>query len=71
MTATDKSDDAQMINVGGVAALLVCSPRHVWRLANSPDFPRPVSIGVKLKRWRKSAIVQWLEGQAKPAAARR
>ncbi len=46
-------------DVGGVAELLGCSPRHVRRLADSGAMPRPIHLG-RLVRWRKADVDQWL-----------
>lgn len=69
MPSDDKSDPAGLIDVAEVAALLKCSDRHVWRMADGRRFPRPVSVGVKLKRWPLSAVLEWIAEQA--ASARR
>ena len=70
MTAIDKPD-AQLLDVGAVAALMSCSVRHIWRMSDSGHFPRPIGIGMKLKRWPRSTVEQWLAEQTKPAATRR
>jgi excisionase family DNA binding protein len=49
-----------MIDVQTVAALLNCSARHVYRLADSDRMPRPLKIGA-LVRWRKDDIRQWID----------
>ena len=71
MTAIDTAEPAQLLDVTGVAALLTCSERHVWRMADGGRFPRPISIGMKLKRWQRSTVEQWLAEQVKPSTARR
>ena len=71
MTAIDTAEPAQLLDVNEVAAMLTCSARHVWRMADGGRFPRPISIGVKLKRWPRSAVTQWVADQAKPVTARR
>lgn len=64
MIATDKpTEPAQLLDVAGVAQLLNVSPRHVWRMADSGDFPRPLTIGAKLKRWPRSVVLAWIESQ--------
>ena len=71
MTAIDTAEPAQLLDVTGVAALLSCSVRHVWRMADGGHFPRPIGIGMKLKRWQRSTVEQWLAEQTKPSTARR
>ena len=49
-----------LIDVQTVAALLDCSPRHVYRLSDAERMPRPFKLG-SLVRWRKDDIRQWIE----------
>jgi len=67
MTATDP---ALLLDVIAVAQLLGCSPRHVWRMSDAGDFPRPLAVGSKLKRWPRSAVLAWVESQASPSTRR-
>lgn len=60
-----------LLDVNQVAAMLTCSARHVWRMSDSGHFPRPIGIGMKLKRWPRSTVEQWLVEQTKPVTARR
>ena len=71
MTTADKPEPAALLDVRGVAAVLACSTRHIWRMCAGGHFPRPLSIGTKLKRWPRSTVEQWLAEQTKPALARR
>ncbi len=50
---------AQLLSVEAVAAMLGCSPRHVYRLADGGRMPAPVKLGA-LVRWPKSAIEEWV-----------
>jgi excisionase family DNA binding protein len=50
---------AQLLDVRAVAALLDCSPRHVYRLADAGRMPAPVRIGA-LVRWRRTVLDSWL-----------
>jgi excisionase family DNA binding protein len=50
---------AQLLDVRAVAALLDCSPRHVYRLADSSRMPQPVRLGA-LVRWRRQELQDWL-----------
>jgi predicted DNA-binding transcriptional regulator AlpA len=59
-----------LLDVAAVAQLLGVSPRHVWRLADAGEFPRPVAVGAKLKRWPRAIVLQWIESQT-PATSRR
>ena len=57
-------DPPLMLDVSAVARLLDVSPRHVWRLADAGEFPRPVSLGSKLKRWPRASVESWIAEQA-------
>jgi excisionase family DNA binding protein len=48
-----------LLDVRAVAALLDCSPRHIYRLADAGRMPRPVRLGA-LVRWRRSDLDGWL-----------
>jgi excisionase family DNA binding protein len=50
---------AALLDVQGVAAMLGCSPRHVYRLADAGRMPRPVRIG-RLVRWCRAALELWV-----------
>ena len=56
-------EPALLLDVAAVAQLLGVSPRHVWRLADSGEFPKPVALGLKLKRWPRSVVLSWVESQ--------
>ena len=53
-----------MLDVAAVAQLLGVSPRHVWRMSDAGDFPKPVPVGAKLKRWPRSVVLAWVESQS-------
>ena len=59
---------AQLLDVGSVAALLNCSRRHVYRLADAGKMPRPVKLGA-LVRWRRAELELWLENGCPPVRA--
>lgn len=52
--------NAALLDVRGVAAMLDCSRRHVYRMADSGQMPRPVKLGA-LVRWRRSDLDEWLQ----------
>jgi excisionase family DNA binding protein len=51
--------EAALLDVRAVAALLDCSPRHIYRLADAGRMPPPVRIGA-LVRWRRTDLDSWL-----------
>ena len=50
---------AQLLDVRAVAALLGCSVRHVYRLADRGAMPPAVRLGA-LVRWRRQDLEDWL-----------
>jgi excisionase family DNA binding protein len=48
-----------LLDVRAVAALLDCSARHVYRLADAGRMPPPVRVGA-LVRWRRGEIEDWI-----------
>ena len=54
-----------LLDVRRVAALLGCSPRHVYRLADAGRMPRPLRIGT-LVRWQATTLKQWLDNNCQP-----
>jgi excisionase family DNA binding protein len=59
-SAAAPSADSALLNVRAVAALLDCSPRHVYRLADAGKLPMPVRVGA-LVRWRRGDIQSWID----------
>ena len=48
-----------MLTATGVAKMLACSPRSIYRLADAGRIPPPVRIG-GLVRWPRAALEQWI-----------
>lgn len=48
-----------MLDVNDVAEALSCSPRTVYRLADSGRIPAPVRLG-GLVRWSRQALAEWI-----------
>jgi excisionase family DNA binding protein len=65
MDLPDPAPDARrdvkplLLTVEDVAALLYCSTKHVIRLFQAGEFPKPVMLG-KRRRWRRADIEQWV-----------
>ena len=49
-----------LVDVNGVAELLSCSSRHVFRLTEAGKMPKPVRLG-SLVRWSQVSIQSWIE----------
>jgi excisionase family DNA binding protein len=59
MTTVITEQETPVLHAKGVASLLGCSVRHIFRLAAEGRMPRPVKIG-HLARWRRSDLDTWL-----------
>jgi excisionase family DNA binding protein len=57
--ATAPPDPAALLDVRAVAAILGCSVRHVYRLADASRMPPPVRVGA-LVRWPRRSIEDWI-----------
>jgi excisionase family DNA binding protein len=68
LPAAPVRDPAALLDVQAVAALLHCSSRHVYRLADAGRMPSPVKLGA-LVRWRRQDLDNWLASGCKPVRA--
>ena len=64
-TSNAREDAAELLDVRAVAALLDCSPRHVYRLADAGRMPPPVKLGA-LVRWARRGIETWIAEGCQP-----
>lgn len=53
------AEQAVLLDVTGVARLLTCSERSIWRLADAGKMPTPVRIG-RLVRWQRQGLMDWI-----------
>jgi prophage regulatory protein len=53
--------DEELIDVHGVAELLACSPRTVWRLRSRGAIPQAFVLSPGVIRWRRATILKWLD----------
>ena len=51
-----------LVDAVEIAGYLGCSPKHVRRLAERGQLPKPVKIG-RLCLWPREAIERWLESR--------
>jgi excisionase family DNA binding protein len=65
LTPPARDNRAALLDVRAVAALLDCSPRHVYRLSDAGRMPPPVKLG-SLVRWPRQAIEDWITTGCKP-----
>lgn len=48
-----------LLDVEALAALCGCSTRHIYRLADAGQMPRPVRLGA-LVRWPRQTVEVWI-----------
>lgn len=53
------TEKVRLLDVHAVAQFLSCSARHVYRLADSGQMPRPRKLGA-LVRWDRPELEKWL-----------
>jgi len=58
--ARSSGNAAALLDVRTVAAMLGCSPRHVYRLADAGRMPAPFRLG-GLVRWNRTATERWID----------
>jgi excisionase family DNA binding protein len=56
---------AQLLDVRAVAALLGCSARHIYRLADAGRMPAPRRLG-SLVRWSREELLAWIAAGCRP-----
>lgn len=57
--------ESALLDVEQVATLLRCSTRHIYRLCDRGQMPRPLKLG-SLVRWNRAAIDGWIAGGCEP-----
>ncbi len=50
---------SRLIDVHDLCAILKCSPRHAWRMADAGKMQRPYKLGA-LCRWDRAAVDKWI-----------
>ena len=55
----------QMIDVNEFATMLVCSVKHVRRMADSGKCPAPIRLGA-LQRWSRKVVDDWIAAGCPP-----
>lgn len=63
----DAWSDIRLLNVKMVVDYLLCSSANVLVLTESGQIPKPVDVGCRMMRWRRSDLDTWLEETIRPA----
>lgn len=61
---------AKLLDVKGVANVLGCSPRQVYRLSEARRMPPPIRVG-RLVRWSRGSLEAWIASGCPSCACRR
>lgn len=54
-----QTEPAKLLDVRGVAKLLGCSQRSVYRLADGGKMPLPMRLG-SMVRWNREVLEKWI-----------
>lgn len=68
-TETQPAESARLLDVEVVAKMLGVSGRHVYRLADGGQMPRPIKLGGSV-RWDRQVITDWIDGGCQPTPTR-
>jgi excisionase family DNA binding protein len=65
INSTDRPSNARsaiepLLTAPEIARMLQTSVRSIWRYLSAGKLPRPLTIGGRLKRWRRADIEEWL-----------
>jgi len=60
--------EALLLSVEKVAAMLDCSPRHVYRLEERGQMPSAVRLGACV-RWPRATVEKWVADGCQPTLA--
>lgn len=52
----------RLLRLADVEKMVALGRSTIYRRMSDGTFPRPVSLGPNVVRWRASAIEQWIEG---------
>lgn len=61
----------ELLTTSEAAMLCNMGERTFWRHSHSGVAPAPVKIGDRLVRFRRSELLEWIDGGCKPVDARR
>ena len=54
--------EEKLMKVREIAELLSLSLQGTYRLINrTKDFPEGIKLGVRIKRWKRSEVLEWIE----------
>lgn len=63
-------DEVVLLDGPTVAARVMISIHSLRRLVSAGEFPQPIVIGQRVRRWRACDIDQWVDEKAKAASSK-
>ena len=58
-----KEEEERLLNEREVEALLGVSRATLRRMVAAKRFPRPIRVGLRAVRWRRSEVLAWLDSR--------
>jgi predicted DNA-binding transcriptional regulator AlpA len=56
--------ELQPIDIQGIATYTSRSAGFAYSIVNEPDFPRPITLGERNRRWLKGEVVSYFKSKA-------
>ena len=54
-------EEDRLLNAKEVSALLGVSRTTLHRLVSANKFPKPLRVGLRASRWRRSQVLEWMD----------
>jgi len=64
----DRISNTQLLDINQVRSLLNCSQRHIYRLVEKDQMPKPIKLG-SIVRWSSSVIDNWIFNDCPPVSS--
>lgn len=59
----EKEVDIKLLTARQAAEALSVPLRQFYRLAKMDGFPKPIVLGPRMNRWRRTDIIKWYDNQ--------
>jgi predicted DNA-binding transcriptional regulator AlpA len=66
-TVVPTAEPPETVTSAEIARTLNVSERHIRRLYEAGQFPRPIRLGKRLRVWLRKSVNQWLATEAAKA----
>lgn len=58
-----KVEEVRLLNERQVAELVGVSKSTLRRMVSANEFPKPIRIGKRAIRWRRSEVLEWIDSR--------